>query len=419
MTTAPETRPSGPASDAPFTPHLPTRSPPSELESAAVAANAAATFADAAATEAAVAADAAEDAALPNQVLPIRARTRSMLAMLVVIAVLYTCFLARELIVPILLAVFIGLCGNPLVARLQKLWVPRWIGALLVVAVGLSATVYGTTQLLTPASQWMQSAPGELRRHIPKIRELAKPLQEASEASESLQKLGEVGPPAPAPVLTVEQPQRNLFDLLAAAPRALASVLAVVILSFFFMVYGEDLLRGVVTVMPGWHQKRITVDILRSVQVDISRYMLTVSLINLALGFANGVALWLIGFDPYEAAFWGAATALLNFAPYVGPTIGAMALTLAGLMEFDSLGHAMLAPGLFLILHLIESQFVTPLILGKRMSISPVILLLWLFLWGWMWGIAGLLLAVPMLVCFKIVCDRIDALKSWAMMMEP
>jgi predicted PurR-regulated permease PerM len=386
---------------------------------AAAAASSAAEAAEAAATEAEVAADAAESVATTESALPVRARTRTLLAMLVAVAALYTCFLARELIVPVLLAVFLALCGNPIVARLQRLWVPRWVGAMGVVIGALFGAVLAATAILPPAAEWMRQAPNELRQHLPALRALAKPLEEASRATESLEKMTEVGPPAPAPVRVIDPSRRTVVSLLTEAPRALASILAVLILSYFFMVYGEDLLRKFVTVVPGWRQKRITVDILRSIQNDISRYMLTISLINLGVAVATALALYWIGLEPFDALLWGAVAGVLNFAPYVGPLVAALAFVLVGLVEFSSLSQALLVPGVFLLLHLIEGQFVTPLILGRRMAISPVILLLWLFLWGWMWGIAGLLLAVPMLVCFKIYCSRVEGMKGWAMMMEP
>lgn len=408
-----EAKPAGAASEA-----MPAAAAPAR---AAEAASAAAEAAAAAVTEAEVAADAAESVASTEAALPFRARTRTLLAILVVIVSLYTCFLARELIVPILLAAFLALCGNPIVARLQRLWIPRWISALAVVLGGLAATVFALSLMLAPAADWLREAPRELRQHLPALRELAKPLEEANKATASLEKLAEVGPAAPVapPVRVVEPPRRNLVTMMSAAPRTLASVLAVLILSFFFMVYGEDLLRRFVTVVPGWRQKRITVDILRSIQNDISRYMLTISLINLGVGIATALALYGIGLEPLDALLWGSVAGLLNFAPYVGPLVAAIAFALVGLVEFSSLGQALLVPGVFLVLHLIEGQFVTPLILGQRMAISPVILLVWLFLWGWMWGIAGLLLAVPMLVCFKIYCSRVEGMKGWAVMMEP
>ena len=348
-----------------------------------------------------------------------RADPRSMLLLLVTLVVLYTCYLARELIVPVLLAVFLALCGNPVVTGLRKIWIPRWIGALLMVSGGLAALAMGGGMLLPPAAEWMRQVPNELRQHVPKLRELTKPFEDATKATQSLETLTQVGPPAPAPVRVMEPPRRSLVTLLSDAPRALASVLAVLILTFFFMAFGEDLLRRFVSVVPGWHQKRVTVDILRSIQADISRYMLTITVINMLLGAATGAALYWIGLDLQDAMLWGVVIGILNYAPYLGPLVGMIALTVVGMVEFDTLGWALLPPAAMLALHVVESQFVTPLVLGARMAVSPVILMLWLFLWGWMWGIAGLLLAVPMLVAFKIYCSRVDGMRGWAAMMEP
>lgn len=388
-------------------------------ERAAAEAQAAATIAEAAASEAAAASDAADEVVALSAAARLRARTRSVLMLLSVIAVLFTCYLARELIVPVLLAVFLGLAGNPIVSRLRRWFVPRTLGALFVVTGGLAALIFGGSLLLPPAAEWVREAPRELRQHIPKLRELTRPFQEASKATESLQQMADGGTSTPTPVQMVEPPRTSLVTLLAEAPRTLASVLAVLILTFFFLIYGEDLLRRFVTVVPGWRQKRVTVDILRSIQSDISRYMLTISVINLGMAAATAAALMWVGLSLQDALLWGVVAGLLNFAPYIGPLFTAIALLMVGLVEFDTLGLALLPATVFLGLHMVEGQFVTPLILGRSMAISPVILMLWLFLWGWMWGIAGLLLAVPMLVCVKIYCSRIDGLKGWALMMEP
>ena len=146
--------------------------------------------------------------------------------------------------------------------------------------------------------------------------------------------------------------------------------------------------------------------------------MLTISLINLVLGLLLTGALWWLGLSLGDALLWGTAAALLNFAPYIGPLTGVLALALVGAVTFDEPGR-MLAPALvFLGLHALESQLITPIVLGRRMSISPLVLLLWLMLWGWLWGSAGLLLAVPMLVCFKIVAERVDGWQGWAKVIE-
>ncbi|MGH8028969.1 MAG: AI-2E family transporter, partial [Arenimonas sp.] len=129
-------------------------------------------------------------------------------------------------------------------------------------------------------------------------------------------------------------------------------------------------------------------------------------------------ALWWLGLDIGDAALWGTMTALLNFAPYVGPITGILLMGMVGVVAFDAPSKMLLPPAIFLTLHVLESQFVTPIILGKRLSISPLIMLLWLMIWGWLWGIAGLLLAVPMLVVCKIVASRVEAWEGWAKVIE-
>src|SRR5690606_16623893 len=115
---------------------------------------------------------------------------------------------------------------------------------------------------------------------------------------------------------------------------------------------------------------------------------------------------------------WGLLAGLLNYAPYVGPLVMAVLLALAGLLQFDTLGAAMLPALAYLGLNAVEGQFLTPMLLGGRLSLNPVIILLWLMFWGWLWGIPGFLLGVPMLVAFKIICSRIVALQAWSTMLE-
>ena len=339
---------------------------------------------------------------------------------LLTLAALYTAFLARELIVPIVLALFFALVGNPIVNGLRHLFLPRWIAALLLVVGGTLAVAYVASLMLGPASEWVRAVPEEIREHLPKLRVLAKPLEEATRATESLEELAAVGttPTRPALVRVVNPYEQNLVTVLAATPRALAMILAVLILSYFFLAYGDDLLRRFVTQLSTWRRKRLTVDIAHAIRADVSRYMLTITLINIVFGLLAAGGLWLIGIDVYDALFWGAMAGLLNFAPYVGPLVVMVAYALIGLVEFNTLGHALLAPAILLVLHTIEGQFVTPMLLGRTLAISPLILVLWLFIWGWIWGVAGLLLAVPMLVCFKITCERVENLRHWCVMLE-
>jgi predicted PurR-regulated permease PerM len=352
----------------------------------------------------------------PAGMPPPRPRTRSLLLILVVIAVLFTIYLGRPVLVPVVLAVFFALCANPLVSRLHRWRLPRAIGSMAVVSGGLAAGLLAGSMLLPPAVEWVRAAPSEVRQHLPQLRAIARPIEEASKATETLQEMA--SDEREQIVEVVERRRSSLWSAAGRAPRALAFFLAVVILCHFFLTYGEELQRRIMLLMPGRIEKRLTMDILQAIQSDISRYVLTITLVNTGLGLATGLALYGLGLKPGDAMLWGVAVAILNFAPYVGPLVAVVLLTVVGMASFPTLGSALTVPGVFLVLNLIESQLVTPTVLGRTMAISPLIVVLWLLLWGWMWGIPGLLLAVPLLVCVKIVCSRVESLRGWALIMD-
>ncbi|MFS8064180.1 MAG: AI-2E family transporter, partial [Luteimonas sp.] len=220
------------------------------------------------------------------------------------------------------------------------------------------------------------------------------------------------------PVQVVKTEVNDPYRVLTSTPRVAASVLAVVLLTFFFMVYGQSLQRNAIALLPGRQQKRITVEILQSIEREISRYVLTISIINILFGLIFAAALYGLGVPLDEALLWGTMAALLNFAPYVGPLIGMLIMLVMGFVAFDDALHSLLPAGIYLGLHTLEGQLITPIVLGKRMALSPLILILGLMVFGWLWGIIGLLLAVPLLVCFKIVLSKIDGLEGWAKLLE-
>ncbi len=146
--------------------------------------------------------------------------------------------------------------------------------------------------------------------------------------------------------------------------------------------------------------------------------MLTISIINTVVGLVFACVLYLLGLPLAEALLWGTMAALLNFAPYVGPLIGIVAMLLVGFISFEEPFQSMLPAVAYLVLHTIEGQIVTPIILGRRMALSPLVLILALMLFGWLWGIIGLLLAVPLLVCVKLVLARVEGMEGWARLLE-
>lgn len=340
-----------------------------------------------------------------------------LLALIVFIA---ACWAARGLIVPILLALFLALIANPMVTRLHKLYIPRWIGAIFVVFGGLALAVALVSQLVEPASDWVQRAPRELRQVAPKLKSLVRQVDEANKAAASIVTAAGAGQPGSksAPVAEGKPAPPNVWTLIRATPRLLAVIGAVILLSYFFVVYGVDLQRQAIAMLPRRQQKSLTADIMNTIESELSRYVLTISTINFTLGALVTLALWWLGLDIGDALLWGAVGGLLNFAPYVGPVIGVITLSLVGVVAFDQPAKMLLPPAIYLGLQLLESEVVTPIILGRRWSISPLVVLLWLLFCGWLWGIPGVLLAVPLLVCFKIVAERVEGLKGWAKVIQ-
>jgi len=343
---------------------------------------------------------------------PRRPRASTALLVLASLAVGYTLWAAQGLLLPILLGMFFALVGNPIIRMLRRVHVPRFLAALLVVAGGLSAAIALGTQLVEPASDWIREVPKELRQLTPKLRQMAKPMQDANLAAQNIARAagGETAKRVEVVRTQVDDP----YKALTTTPRMLASVLAVVLLTLFFMVYGENLQRNAIALLPGRQQKKFTVELMQSIEHEISRYVLTISIINVLMGLLFAGILFALEMPLPEALMWGTVVAVLNFAPYVGPLIGMGLMLLMGFVTFKDPWMSVLPALIYLVLHTLEGQFITPIVLGRRMALSPLILILALMVFGWLWGIAGLLLAVPLLVCVKLVLARVEGLEGWA-----
>lgn len=332
---------------------------------------------------------------------------------LLVLAVgLYTCYLASSLVLPVVLAGFIAMLLAPLMRRAPLRWLPRGVSALLLMAALLGTIGAVGTFLAAPAADWVRKVPFVMREAAPKLRAMVEPFEQATQARQSLGRLASE-PVTPGERVVVQPPQPDLLD---ATPRVLGPVLAVILLGFSFLVYGDDLLRKLLELRPTRAQKKLTAGIVQQIQSDLSRYMLTISATSSVLGAATGLWLWYLGVP--DPLLWGVLAAMLNLTPILGPLLMALMLALVGLSQFDTLGAAMLPAAGFLALNAVESQVLTPAVLGRTMRINPLAIILWLLLWGWLWGVAGLLVAVPMLVCLKIVAEAVDDWRGWARLLE-
>ena len=360
----------------------------------------------------------APPAATPDKTPRPRPRASTALVVLATLAAGYTLWAAQELLLPVLLALFFALIGNPILRLLRRLWIPRFVGAVLVLSVGMLVTYQLGRQLVTPAAEWVRQVPSQMRDLAPKLRSLVKPVQEANRAAENIARAAG-GETTTRPVQVVKTEGSESYRALSATPRLVASIVAVVLLTFFFMVYGQSLQKNAIALLPGRQQQRLTVEILQSIEHEISRYVLTISLINSVFGLVYAAVLhFVLDVPPDDALLWGTMAALLNFAPYVGPLIGMGVMLLMGFVSYAEPWQSLLPAVVYLGLHTLEGQLITPIILGARMALSPLVLILSLMVFGWLWGIIGLLLAVPLLVCVKLVLARVEGFEGWARLLE-
>ena len=332
---------------------------------------------------------------------------RGLLNVLLFFALMYTITLAKALLIPLVLAAFLGLALNPLVAAGARIHLPRWLTAS-VLMIGLIVGIGSGVSLLTqPAVGWFHGAPQALKSFVPKLKNLTQPLEAANRATQTLVS-GNTGtihtPATPSPPMTI-----SAWDVVSTTPKVLAAVLSVVLLVFFFLVYGDTMLRRLVEITPSFGYKRHAVVIVRGIQTEVSRYLLTALLINAGLGAVTAGMLWL--YKVPDPLLWGAVAMFANFIPYVGAIVTTSVLAVVCMLYANEMSlHVFLPVLTFAGITALEGNLITPMIQGHSMRLSPIAILLWLLVWGWLWGIPGALLAVPMLTCTKLIAERV---RSW------
>jgi predicted PurR-regulated permease PerM len=188
----------------------------------------------------------------------------------------------------------------------------------------------------------------------------------------------------------------------------LAAGSVLLILLFFLLASGDMFLRKLIRVLPSLADKKTAVEIARQIESDISVYLATITMINGCLGLATWGAMALLGVP--NPLLWGVMAWATNYIPYLGAMTMYAVLTMVGFLTFPTTGHALLVPGAFGVLNILEAYMLTPLVLGRRLTLNPVVIFLALTFWGWIWGVAGAILAVPIMVVFKIFCDHSEPL---------
>jgi len=323
---------------------------------------------------------------------------------LFVLAVFYTMYFMRAMILPLVLAMLLSYLLAPLVRSLERIRIPSAAGAAIVLLSLAAMAAYGISRLADPTSEWLEKAPYSMHQLKQKLLPLRKPIEQVAQASGEIDKLTSTDETPARTVVVKRSAMTEAF--LTQTPEFIASTIVMIILLYFLLAYDGVFLAKITRSVPRLTDKKRAVSIVREIEMHISRYLLTITLINIGLGTAVGITVYFLGLP--NPVLWGLLVAALNYVPYLGALTGMICMTLGAILTFDSLSYAMVFPASYLILAGIEGNFITPLILGRSLTLNPIVILVALTFWGWMWGIAGMILAVPILVTFKIFCDHIE-----------
>jgi predicted PurR-regulated permease PerM len=324
-------------------------------------------------------------------------------------------YVASAIILPVVLAFVLNLLLQPAVRLLGRLHLPRTVGALLTVFLVIGALVGLVAALSVPAATWAERLPEGIPRleaHLEvingPIQALQKVIQQAEQAADA--------PPGRGSIVSVRRDLGITGALFAGTRSVLDGLFTTVLVLYFLLVAGDIFLRRIVEILPTFSNKRQAVDISQQIQEDISGYLVTITAMNAAVGVTTAAAMYLCGLG--DPLLWGTTAFLLNYIPILGPLFGVGIFVLVGMLSFESLWWALLPPALYFGIHLVEGETLTPMLLARRFTLNPVLIILSLVFWFWMWGVLGAILAVPMLAILKIICDRLRPLKALGHFLE-
>ena len=341
-------------------------------------------------------------------------KTTPVQIVLIVLSSVAFLYFARPVVLPVFLACVAGMTLKPLIRWLSYCHIRPALSAAIVLCLLMTGIAIGFLQLGHPALTWINEAPQHMTELRQRFQKILPPGARFSEAAAAVNNLGATEAEKKeeqkkAPTVQVKD-SRGTSSFLNWTGTFLAGVGETLVLLYLLLASGDLFLQKLVHVTPRLSDKKRAVEISHEIQQNISKYLFSVTLINLGLGMIVSGGLYWLGVP--NAAMWGMLVAVLNFVPYFGPVVGILLLGMVGLLSFDTLWLGLLPPAWYLLLHTLEANFITPVLLGRRFTLNPVVIFVSLIFWTWLWGVPGALLSVPILVSIKVVCDRVPQLSS-------
>jgi len=320
-------------------------------------------------------------------------------------------YVAHAIVLPVLIAFVLRLLLQPIFRFCLKTRMPRSLAAIFTIAILLLMLVIAWIPL-SGSGIWVAKLPDAVAMLADRLSLLREPIDFIQRIVRHAEEATGGGGDTTVAV--------QHFDLVGTVIEGLRAVtgglFTTVIVLFFLLVAGDKFLRRLIELLPTFRQKRQLIEISQQIENDISAYLFTISAMNVVVGVMVAIAMFFCGMS--DPLLWGVLALALNFVPILGPLVGIGIFLLVGFVSFSSDWLALLPAALYLIIHVIEGEIVTPMLLARRFTLNPVGVILSLVFWYWMWGVPGAILAVPMLAIAKIICDRIETLQPLGHMLE-
>ncbi|MDH6230938.1 putative PurR-regulated permease PerM [Mesorhizobium soli] len=333
---------------------------------------------------------------------------RALLIGIFALLAIYALYFGRDFFLPVVLACLLTLMLTPIVRFLRRHGIPEPVSATFLVLI--SVIIVGTAGYLLsgPVIKLIDDAPAIGNQLTERLAKLREPFEKMMNITHQVEQVAESAQEPGVQRVVIAQP--GIISHAAADLISMSATPAITfVLSLFLLASGTLFYQKIVQSFTRLSEKKRAMRIVYDIEREISHYLLTITLINVGLGTVIGLGMWAIGMPtPFV---WGATAALLNFLPYIGAAMNIALVAVIAIVSFDSLLYAMLAPLFVVCCNIIEGQFVTPMIVGRRLEINAVSIFVAVAFWSWLWGLIGALIAVPLLVVIKVFCDHLDGLR--------
>ncbi len=344
-----------------------------------------------------------------------RARTVSVIGTFVILA--FGCFyVAQSLILPVILAFLLALVFSPVVRTLSRYRIPQSLTALAIVLTLTTSVIAGIYGLSEPVSKWIDDAPRIERQLRLRLADLGGPLEKLRDVQKQVEKATNQNDEADTQKVVVQEPTM-ISQAAQGAPEIVAGIALMLVLLLFILSSGDMVYEKMVRALPTFGDRRKGLRIAHDIEREVSRYLLTISAINIGLGIIIGSLLAIVGMP--NPVLWGIVAAILNFVPLLGAVVGIGIVGMVALVSMPTTTAALLPSAIYLACTTLEGQFLTPALVGNRLRINSVAIILAIAFWGWIWGFIGVLVAVPLLIVTSVFAKHVAGLGGLREMLGP